>query len=127
MKADLASQYHAYIACLNRQDWPALGQSVHTDVHYNGRLIGLAGYQAMLEQNYLDIPDLHFHIEQLLCEPPWVASRLLFDCTPTGVFLGLPVNGRRVSFRENVFYGFRAGRIERVWSVIDAAAIQAQL
>ena len=56
-----------------------------------------------------------------------MAARLLFDCTPVGGFLGLPVNGRRVSFAENVFYGFADGRIEEVWSVIDRAAIEAQL
>jgi predicted ester cyclase len=37
------------------------------------------------------------------------------------------VNGKRVSFAENVFYEFRARKVWRVWSVIDKAAIQAQL
>jgi SnoaL-like polyketide cyclase len=35
--------------------------------------------------------------------------------------------GRLVIFAENVFYQFRSGRIEEVWSVIDKAAIEAQL
>jgi predicted ester cyclase len=32
-----------------------------------------------------------------------------------------------VSFVENVFYEFRNGKIAQVWSVIDKAAIEAQL
>ena len=44
-----------------------------------------------------------------------------------GMFLGLPVNGRRVSFFENVFYGFRDGRIEDVRSIIDKVAIETWL
>ena len=40
---------------------------------------------------------------------------------------GLPVNGKRVSFCENVFYEFRDERIVAVWSIIDKAAIEAQL
>jgi predicted ester cyclase len=52
---------------------------------------------------------------------------LRFDCTPTAILFGLPVNGKRVSFAENVFYEFRDQRIEKVWSVIDKAAIEAQL
>ena len=56
-----------------------------------------------------------------------IASRLRFDCTPGGIFLGLPVNGKRVSFAENVFYEFRNEKIDRVWSVIDKAAIEAWL
>ena len=43
------------------------------------------------------------------------------------VFLGLPINGKRVVFAENVFYQFRSERIAEVWSVIDKAAIEAQL
>ena len=64
---------------------------------------------------------------RLPLDPPFVASRLDFNCTPRGEFVGLPVNGKRVSFSENVFYRFRDGKVEEVWSVIDKAAIEAQL
>jgi len=124
---DLANLYRAYIACLNRQDWAALGQFVHDDVAHNARPLGLAGYRAMLERDFREIPDLQFNIELLISAPPSIAARLKFDCTPVGTFLGLAVNGRRVSFCENVFYEFREGRIRQVWSVIDKAAIEAQL
>ena len=124
---DLANLYRAYIACLNRQDWAALGQFVHDDVAHNARPLGLAGYRAMLEKDFREIPDLRFNIELLISGPPSIAARLKFDCTPVGTFLGLAVNGRRVSFCENVFYEFREGRIRQVWSVIDKAAIEAQL
>jgi predicted ester cyclase len=89
--------------------------------------LGLAGYRAMLERDFEEIPDLRFDIELLGCEPPHAASRLRFDCRPKGLFLSLPVNGRRVAFAENVFYRFRGGKIAEVWSVIDKAAIEAQL
>lgn len=123
----LAGLYRAYIACLNAQDWPALGRFVHDDARHNGRRFGLAGYRAMLEQDFREIPDLRFEIGLLVSEPPHVASRLLFDCTPTGRFLGLDVGGRRIAFTENVFYRFEDGLIIDVWSVIDKAAIEAQL
>ena len=125
--ADLSDTYRAYIACLNQQDWPKLGQFVDEEAHYNGERIGLSGYRAMLEGDFRAIPDLRFNIHLLICEPPRVASRLGFDCTPTGFLFGLPVNGKRVSFTENVIYEFRDGRIEKVWSVIDKAAIERQL
>ena len=124
---DLANLYRAYIACLNRQDWPALGQFVHDDVAHNARPLGLAGYRTMLEQDFREIPNLRFNIERLISDPPKTAVRLKFDCTPVGTFLGLAVNGKRVSFCENVFYEFREDRIWQVWSVIDKAAIEAQL
>ena len=88
--------------------------------------MGLAGYRAMLERDFREIPDLYFNIELLIADPPFVASRLRFDCRPKGEFLGLSVNGKRISFAENVFYEFRGTRIRQVWSVIDKAAIEAQ-
>lgn len=126
-KTDLAEIYRRYIVCLNRQDWPRLGQFVGDDVHYNGQRIGLSGYRAMLEKDFEAIPDLAFNIELLMSDPPWIASRLHFDCTPKGALFGLPVNGKRVTFRVNVFYEFRDGKIANVWSIIDKAAIEAQL
>ena len=106
-KADLSEIYREYIACLNKQDWPNLGQFVNEEVHYNGERIGLSGYREMLERDFRAIPDLYFDIHLLISEPPRVASRLSFDCTPKGVLFGLQVNGKRVSFTENVFYEFR--------------------
>ena len=124
---ELADIYRAYIACLNAQDWEKLGQFVHDDASHNGRRLGLSGYRQMLERDFADIPDLHFNIELLVADPPIVASRLRFECTPKGKFLGLDVNGRRVAFSENVFYQFGDCRIAQVWSVIDKLAIEAQL
>jgi predicted ester cyclase len=126
-RGDLSDIYRGYIACLNKQDWTNLGTFVHADVHYNGKRIGLPGYREMLDGNFRAIPDLYFHIQLLVSEPPHIASRLQFDCTPKGVLFGLPVNGKRVQFAENVFYEFLDGRIETVWSIIDKAAIESQL
>ena len=124
---DIEALYRGYIDCLNRQDWDLLGQHVHEKVEHNGRPFGLAGYRRMLEGNFADIPDLRFEIDFLVCEAPRVAARLLFDCMPVGKFMDLPVNGRRVTFSENVFYEFADGRIQAVWSVIDKTAIASQL
>jgi predicted ester cyclase len=122
--ADLCDVYHRYIACLNRQDWAILEQFVDDDVHYNGRRIGLSGYRRMLEKDFCDIPDLHFNIQLPMSDPPFIARRLVFDCTPKGKFLGLDVNGTRVSFAEKMFYEDLHDKIVQVWSVIDKAAIE---
>ncbi|SKB41561.1 MULTISPECIES: ester cyclase [Luteibacter] len=123
----LRDLYRAYIDCLNRRAWPELGRHVHDDVRYNGECVGLPGYRAMLERDVRDIPDLRFDIAFVMAEPPHIACRLRFDVTPAGRFMGVAVDGRRIAFNENVFYRFEAGRIVDVWSVIDKAAIEAQL
>ncbi len=126
-KAELCDIYRNYIGCLNQQDWPKLNQFVDDDVSHNVQRIGISGYRAMLEKDFDEIHDLHFNIQTLICDPPHIASRLQFDCAPKGTFLDLDINGKRVCFAENVFYEFRAEKIWHVWSVIDKAAIEAQL
>ncbi|MFL1501071.1 ester cyclase [Pseudomonas sp. O64] len=124
---ELAEFYRGYIDCLNQQDWQRLGDFVHSQVTYNANTVGLAGYRAMLERDFREIPDLVFRVQLLIADPPTIASRLNFNVSPRGEFFGLPINGRTVSFDENVFYEIVDGKIARVWSVIDKAAIEQQL
>jgi predicted ester cyclase len=124
---DVEAFYREYIACLNSQDWSRLADFVGVDVHHNGRPLGVMGYRALLEKDFADIPDLHFVVELLVTDGRCLGSRLRFECSPQGTFLGLPVNGKRVVFSENVFYELRNHKIAHVWSVIDKAAIEAQL
>ena len=123
----LGERYLAYIDRLNRRDWNGLRDFVADDVIYNGESIGFAAYRAMLVTNCNDIPDLQFVIGMVVADGAHLASRLPFDCTPVGFFMGLPVNGRRVTSSENVFYRFDRVRIAEVWSVVDKSAIEAQL
>jgi predicted ester cyclase len=125
IKLDLV--YRDYITCLNQRDWPRLGQFVDDNVRHNNKTVGLSGYRQMLEKDFYEIPDLYFNIQLLIAHAPYVASRLVFACSPRGKFLGLDINGKRVSFAENVFYEFRGEKMVNVWSVIDKTAIEAQL
>ena len=124
---ELLATYQSYLDCLNAQDWSRLGNFVHDEVSHNGRPFGLAGYRAMLENDFQQIPDLQFKAELLVCEPPFVAARLRFNCSPKGNFLGLALNGRTVSFAENIFYEFDGDKIKAAWSVLDKTAIEDQL
>ena len=126
-KDDLAGAYADYLACLNRQDWGRLDLHVADDVTYNGRPVGLAGYRDMLIGDFKAIPDLAFTVRHLVCDPPALACILSFDCTPTGLLFDLPVNGVRVRFDEHVFYEYEGARIRHVRSLIDKAAIAAQI
>lgn len=125
--SSLEATCRGYIACLNKQDWPNFGCFVHEDVRHNGRSLGIDGYRAMLETDYEQIPDLRFEIQILITDPQYAACTLRLDVTPHGDFLSLSMNGQRVPVCENVIHAFRDGKIQEVWSVIDKAAIEAQL
>lgn len=122
-----ANMYEQYIACLNARAWKGLGDFVTFDVVHNGRLLGVDGYRAMLEKNCRDIPDLYFNADLVVANETHLASRLRFDCTPLHELLGAPVNGRRVVFHEHAFYTLRDGKITEVFSIVDKAAIEAQI
>lgn len=125
---ELTASYRGYIECLNQQDWDNLGRYVSENVSHNGKTIGLSGYRSMLEGDFQAIPDLCFEVALLVSQPPHVASRLQFNCTPVGMLFGLPVNGKPVQFEENVFYEFDGdGKIKTVWSIIDKSAIAEQI
>lgn len=126
-RKELVSIYKNYINCLNRQDWDRLGDYVDDGVEYNRKRISLSQYRAMLEGDFRAIPDLQFNISILCSDPPVIASRLDFDCTPIGMLFGIPVNGKRVEFSENVFYQFKDQRIAKVHSLIDTKAIAEQV
>lgn len=81
----------------------------------------------MLKAYCDEIPDLYFEVNTLIASPPFVASRVVFNCAPNDVFLGLPVRGKRISFSENAFYLFNGEKIQQIWSVMDKMAIEAQL
>lgn len=120
-------RYRRYIACLNERAWDELATHVDEGVVYNGDRVGLAGYRDLLQRDVSEIPDLRFSVGLLVVQAPFVAARLEFDCSPRGRFLGLTVNGRRVTFAENVFYQYSGSRIIQVWSVIDKGAVERQL
>lgn len=127
LPTDRSTVCRAYIDGLNKRSWDELGAFVRDDVVHNGRALGLSGYRDMLERDVRLIPDLRFAIDILVCDACTVAARLLFDCTPAGDLLGLAVDGRRVTFAENVFYRFEGGKIGAVLSILDRPAIEAQL
>ncbi|MHB2266082.1 ester cyclase [Aliihoeflea sp. PC F10.4] len=124
---ELAGLYRSYIACLNSKAWSEVGNFVDSEITHNGRPLGVEGYRDMLIADYEAIPDLRFNIDLLVTDARRVAVRLLFDCTPKGEFLGLPVHGRRVTFAEHAFYAYSNDKIVSVRSIIDKGAIEAQI
>ena len=125
--ATVRERYLGYIACLNAQAWDRLDRYIGAGVTYNGAPLGFTAYRQARQDEFRDIPDLRFAVQLLAVDGNTVASRLHFRITPTGDFLGLPVNGRCIAFDEHAFYTFEDGKIVGVWSILDKTAIEAQL
>ena len=118
--------YRAYLETLNIRRW-RLDKFVHDQLVYNDESITREQYAQLIAEDVHNIPDLHFTIDLCVTGDDVVACRLWFDCTPEHEFAGIAPTGRRVAFAEHVFYRFRDGRIERVWSLIDTDAVRDQM
>lgn len=119
--------YSDYIATLNDRRFDDLKRFVHDRVTYNDESWTREQYAGRLRADAAAIPDLRFEIDLLVVDGGLLAARLLFDCSPSGPFLGLDTDGRRVRFSEHVFYRFTDERIDLVRSLIDVDAIRRQL
>jgi steroid delta-isomerase-like uncharacterized protein len=125
--ADLETYYRAYLDALNERRLDDLVHFVQDELLYNGETMTRRQYQDLIAADITAIPDLIFDAHIIVASGDQVACRLVFDCTPQREFLGFSPNGERLSFAEHVFYHFREGRIAAVSSLIDRAAIEAQL
>jgi predicted ester cyclase len=127
MSGHLEQVYRAYLDALNSRRLGDLDQFVHDQLVYNDESITREQYAQLIAEDVHNIPDLHFTVDLCVAGDDVVACRLWFDCTPEHEFAGIAPTGRRVAFAEHVFYRFRDGRIERVWSLIDTDAVRDQM
>jgi predicted ester cyclase len=127
VNADLETRYRAYLDVLNERRLDDLVHYVHDELSYNGVTMTRGQYQDLIGADVTAIPDLIFDAHIIVASGDQVACRLVFDCTPQQEFLGFSPIGKRLIFAEHVFYRFRDGRIAAVLSLIDRAAIAAQL
>jgi predicted ester cyclase len=125
--ADLEIRYREYLDVLNERRLDDLVHYVHDELSYNGQTMTRRQYRDLIAADVTAIPDLFFDAHIIVASGDQVACRLVFDCTPQQEFLGFSPNGKRLIFAEHVFYLFHDGRIAAVSSLIDRAAIAAQL
>ena len=125
--ADLETHYRAYLDVLNERRLDDLVHFVQDELLYNGKTMTRRQYQDLIATDIAAIPDLIYDAHIIVASGDQVACRLVFDCTPQHEFLGFSPNGERLSFADHVFYHFHDSRIVAVSSLIDRAAIEAQL
>ena len=125
--ADLETLYRAYLDALNERRLDDLVLFVKDELSYNCETMKRRQYQDLIKADIAAIPDLIYDARIIVASGDHMACRLVFDCTPRRKFLGFSPNGERLSFADHVFYHFHDSRIVAVSSLIDRAAIEAQL
>lgn len=118
---DLRTIYNEYIEILNDMGYWRLSPFVASSVvHNSSKAMTPDEYGQMILDSIKDFKDFKFEVETLVVEQEdsgdgTVAARLKLSYeaprTQTGTW--------RVAFYEHVFYQFEAGKINRVWSLVD--------
>ena len=127
---ELEAHYRDYISCLNERRLDRMNEFYADELLYNGRRLTRAQWLAQaIDATFDAMPDFQWHIEHLVVDESHVAARLLDTGTPQNAWSDLPPNPRKrtARFGEHVFYSFRDGLADEVWSIADIEAIRTQI
>jgi predicted ester cyclase len=124
---DLRAVYAEYLRAANAREWHRMAEFAHDTVIFNGETVSRDDYVAAMRQAVDSVPNLVWHLDDLVVEGDRVAARLTDTGTPVQEWLGLQPTGRDVTFTECAFYHFRDGRFEKMWYLLDARTIEKQL
>jgi predicted ester cyclase len=87
----------------------------------------VAGYPLAIAALRKALPDLHFHIEELVTRENFVAARCTITGTHQGEFMGIAPTNKRVSCTAMDIHRMEAGKIAETWHAEDFAKMVAQL
>ena len=73
------------------------------------------------------LPDVRFHVDDLIAEGDRVVFRVTVTGTHRGEMLGVPATGRAVAFSAIDILRFEAGKVVEHWGFGDGAALLRQL
>ena len=90
-------------------------------------LKGLEGYKDAVRYYLNAFPDLHFTIEDQICEGDIVVTRWTSTATHKGDLAGIPATGRRISNSGIICYRVKDGKFVESWSNWDVLGMMQQL
>lgn len=123
-KPTLDDVYREYIQVILNHEIDKIDQFVSEDVVHNGKQLGLKGYKELLLRNIIET-NVDIHIERLVADSSHVAAVLTFTTKPsTKSLVGIELDGLPFSYRENVLYDFRDGKVAEVHSLFDIDTIR---
>lgn len=88
---------------------------------------GPSGYMELLGFLRAGFPDVHWELEETVCEGDRVACRFTATGTHNGQFMGMPSTGKRVTWSVINIYTFSDGLLVREYANPDLLAVLAQI
>jgi steroid delta-isomerase-like uncharacterized protein len=72
-------------------------------------------------------PDLHFSVEQMLCEGDRVVTQLLMEGTHQSAWMGIPPTGKKMQIRMFTVHRVVQGKIAEDWVLVESLGVFQQL
>lgn len=89
--------------------------------------VGIVGLKELTKGFFDSFPDLHFVVEDVLCDRNKLAARILIEGTHKGEYMGVAPTDKRVAFRDFVIYYIKNGKITDAWGLIDQYGLMQQI
>lgn len=88
---------------------------------------GLEGYKHAVRYYLNAFPDIHFTIEDQICEGDTVVTRWTSTATHKGDLAGIPATGQRISNSGIICHRVKDGKFVESWSNWDVLGMMQQL
>ena len=92
-----------------------------------GQALGDAGFTPVIQYFRATMPDLHVENLDITASGDRVVVRSIISGTPVSAFLGVPPNGKKISFRAIDIHQIKNGQIVYTWHLEDLFSAAAQL
>lgn len=115
---------------LNRGDYSAMRELVHTDYVYRSpdhELHGPEALEDLLTAYRTGLPDMHTSVDDLVVSGDKVVISITLTGTHKGDLVGVPATGRRLAVHGMVLSRLEDERIVEEWEVLDTLGMYQQL
>ena len=130
-RSDLERVMTGYVDAMNRHDPEALAALYARHCTVESPLFAALHGQAAVEESYRNwfriFPDVQFHPESMMIDPPQAAMLTRNTATHEGDLLGLPPTGRRVEVRTVRLVTLEDGLIITERRIYDFTGLLVQL
>ena len=114
------------IDIVNKGDVAALDRYFSADVVFNGAK-GLEQQLARIRAIRSAFPDHHLTIEDQIAERDRVVTRVIFEGTHQGEFIGAAPTGKQVRYSGIAIDRIADGKIVEMWHLADRAGLLQQI
>ena len=116
---------------LNKGNIAVIDEIMAPDYAFHGadgtQTKGLEAFKQFVSMIRGAFPDMHYKVDDAVCEGDIVAIRTSFTATNTGPLRGMPPTGKKVTMQEALFYRFEGNKPIEEWQFMNHLALLQQL